>query len=124
MPIHPSVKKLLLNIMKTFPDVAIHMLRLARTHRSIALCTTEMVGEFARLTTQAMRDGNQAVVQSHLKFMSGLLRVADEKTREYIDVYYVEELFFGLTLKQKKTAWSWLPANLKQLYVAMWGELE
>ncbi|MDP1978592.1 hypothetical protein [Undibacterium sp.] len=107
--------------MKTFPDVAIPMLRHARKHRSIALCTTEMVGEFARLTTQAVRDGNQPVVQSHLKFMSGLLRVADEKTREYIDVYYVEVLFFGLTHKQKKTAWPWMPANLKQLYVAMWG---
>ena len=63
------------------------------------------------------------MAQLHLKFMSETLKTADEKTKEYIDVYYVEELFFGLTPKQKKHAWPWLPTNLKQLYVAMWGDL-
>ena len=123
MQIHSSVKKLLLNIMKSFPDAAEHMMLIAKSHRSIANCTTEMVGEFARLTTQAMRDDNRQVAQSHLSLMSELLRTADEETREFIDVYYVEELFYGLTTKQKKHAWPWLPANLKQLYVAMWGDI-
>lgn len=123
MPIHPSVKKLLLNIMKSFPDVAEHMMLIAKRHRSIANCTTEMIGEFARLTTQTMRDDNQAVAQSHLRLMSELLKTADEKTREYIDVYYAEELLFGMTPAQKKRAWPLLPANLKQLYVAMWGDI-
>ncbi|MFZ6770121.1 DUF7674 family protein [Undibacterium sp. Di26W] len=123
MQIDPSVRRLLLNIMRTFPDVALHMIRCARAQRSIAFCATEMVGEFARVTTEAMRHGDKEVAQSHLLFMSELLKTADEKTREYIDVYYVEELFFGLTPQQKKKAWPWLPANLKQLYAAMWGEI-
>ncbi|MFZ6735145.1 DUF7674 family protein [Undibacterium sp. Ji42W] len=109
--------------MRTFPDVARRMMLIAKRHRSIAICTTEMMGEFARLTTQAMREDNRQVVQSHLLLMSELLRTADEISREYIDVYDVEELFYGLPLKQKKHAWPWLPANLKQRYVAMWGDI-
>lgn len=121
MDIHPSVRKLLLGICKTFPDVGKRMKRRAKEYGGVSFATTAMMEEFSQATTDAIRHRNEAIASTHLDYVSNLLRTADNKTREYIDVCYVEVLMFGLDKESKKWGWSLIPRNLKDLYIKMWG---
>lgn len=121
MDIHPSVRKLLLDIMKTFPDVGVRMKRRARSVGSVAFATTEMMNQFSEITSEAIRDRKERIVRAHLDYVSRLLANGDDKAREYIDVYYVEVLMYGLDDTSKKWGWSLIPQNLKDLYIGMWG---
>lgn len=122
MQIDPSVRALLLGVMRRFPAAAKAMVRCAKARRSIAFSTTDMLEEFARETQRAVRSGDAKLAGDHLKFMSERLRFADAKQREYIDVYYVEGLLHGLDALSGKALWRLLPDNLRSLYLAMWGE--
>lgn len=122
MRLDPSVRSLLLKIMRRFPEVSPPMLARARANRSIANSTTDMMEEFARQTQRAVREGKTSVASSYLQFVSAALGASDNKQREYIDVYFVEGLLSGLPSAVQKEAWSLMPAKLRQLHVAMWGE--
>ena len=98
------------------------MLARARANRSIANSTTDMMEEFARQTQRAVRGGDTSLAGSYLQFVSVMLSTSDSKQREYIDAYFVEGLLHGLPSAVQKEIWSLMPANLRPLYVAMWGE--
>ena len=121
MDIHPSVRKLLLDIMKAFPDVGVRMKRRARAIGSVSFATTEMMNQFSEVTSEAIRDRKERIARAHLDYVSGLLANGDDKVREYIDVYYVEVLMYDLDDTSKKWGWSLVPENLRELYVGMWG---
>ena len=55
--------------------------------------------------------------------MSDKLEKADADARYAIDVDYVENFLYKLSLKKKRWAWTLIPQNLKDLYVAFWGEI-
>ena len=97
------------------------MLRYARERRSIRFNLTGMMEEFARETQRAVSRGNPQVAKLHFEFLSTRLRQGDPIDREYIDVYYVESILYGVNEIVAKELWSLMPASLKQLYVAMWG---
>lgn len=122
MEIDPSVRALLLGVMKVFPDVGKRMKRCAREIGGVSFSTTRMMNEFSLMTSEAMRDRNEQVVQAHLSYVSNLLIGANEKVHEYIDVYYVEELMYDLDEQSKQWGWFRIPENLRALYVAMWGQ--
>ena len=121
MQLDPSVRALLLAVMRRFPAAAKAMIHCAKARRSIAVSTTAMVEEFAHETQRAVRSGDTKLAADHLAFMSERLRFADARQREYIDVYYVEGLLHGLDGPSAKALWRDLPDNLRALHVAMWG---
>lgn len=122
MNINPSVRGLLLGIMRKFPDVGTRMKHRARKLRSVEFATTEMMNEFSDVTSEAIRDRNESEARTYLDYVSKLLDNADEKVEEYIDVYYVEILMYDLDNESRKWGWPIIPSNLKELYVAMWGK--
>lgn len=111
-----------MKVMRRFPEVAESMIARARANRSIANSTTDMMEEFARQTQRAVRGGKASLAGSYLQFVSATLGTSDGTQREYIDVYFVEGLLHGLPPAVQKEIWSLMPANLRQLHVAMWGE--
>lgn len=122
MKIDPSVRALLLAVMRRFPAAAKAMVRCAKSRRSVAFSTTDMLEAFALETRRAVKSGDTKLAAQHLAFMSERLRLADGRQREYIDVYYVEGLLHGLDAPSAKALWRLLPDNLRSLYVAMWGD--
>lgn len=78
---------------------------------------------FSQHTTDALKSGNTSLAEAQLKLMSRLLAGADEPTTRCIDVAYVEALMWDIKdVKLKRESWKLIPANLRRLYVAMWGE--
>lgn len=124
MTIDPGVRALLLSIMRQFPDVAVRMKARAREHRSVAFSTTAMMEAFAGATQQALRRGDEAQVRAHLRFLADWLGRADAVQHEYIDVYYVEGLLFGLPRAQQRSLWAAMPPPLRALHTRMWGSFE
>jgi hypothetical protein len=119
--IDPEVRALLLNIMRTFPEVGKAMIARARSVRGVWFATTFMMNEFSEMTTAAIGERNEALARAYLNHASRLLIDAGKKGREYIDVYYVEDLMWNLDAESKKWGWTIIPKNLRDLYVAMWG---
>jgi uncharacterized protein (DUF849 family) len=117
----PSTRALLRDIMKSFPEAGVAMLRYARERRSIQFNTTGMMEEFARQTQRAVARGTPKVAEAHLEFLAARLRRGNPIDREYIDVYYVESILYGVNETVAEELWALMPESLKQLYVAMWG---
>jgi len=78
--------------------------------------------EFSQATTDAMKKRDEKAVKDQLSFMSEQLVHGDAVVRQHIDVFYVESLMWDLDETLKSWAWGLIPSNLKELYVAMWGE--
>ena len=77
---------------------------------------------FVDTTNEAMAKRDEPVVQAHLSFVSQQLAATDEEGRRAIDVAYIENLMWNLDPEAKRWAWPRIPANLKQLYIDMWGD--
>ncbi len=77
---------------------------------------------FCDTTNAAMSKRDEKAVIAHLSFVSQQLARADEDMLRAIDVAYAENMMCGLDVETKRWAWPLVPANLKRLYVAMWGE--
>jgi len=77
---------------------------------------------FCDTTNAAMAERDEQRVDAHLSFMSLHLEQGDADVRRAIDVAYTENLMWNLDVCAKRWAWPRIPANLKQLYVQMWGE--
>jgi len=81
------------------------------------------IERFSQLTTDAIRRGEFTKAAEHLKVMSALLARGNDATLRCIDVAYVESLMWDIKdEKVKREGWKLIPANLKSLYIAMWGE--
>src|ERR1700744_5225545 len=77
---------------------------------------------FCDTTNAAMALRNEQRVHEHFSFISQQLQQADDDMRRALDVAYTENLMWNLDVDAKRWAWPRIPANLKALYVAMWGE--
>ncbi|WP_284620809.1 DUF7674 family protein [Aquabacterium humicola] len=81
------------------------------------------VERFSQFTTDAIKRGDLTKATAHLNLLSRLLAQGDEFTLRCIDVAYVESLMWDVKdEKIKKSGWKRVPANLRALYVAMWGK--
>jgi len=77
---------------------------------------------FCDTTNAAMARRDETLVRAHLTYVSQQLAKGDGDVVRAIDVAYAENMMCGLDVKTKRWAWPLVPANLKRLYVAMWGE--
>lgn len=99
-------------ICRTFPEVAPHMER-----HEIWMRAARMEA-FAGATTRAFSRGDTERGRQHLAFMAAKLDTANAQIYEYIDVYYVENLFWDAPQAAVEVGWRCLPENLKDLYLA------
>lgn len=60
--------------------------------------------------------------QRYLSFMAEKLVNAEAKVIEYIDVYYVETLFWGANSHTIAVGWPLVPVNLQKLYINFHGK--
>ena len=60
--------------------------------------------------------------QRYLSFMAEKLVNAEAKVIEYIDVYYVETLFWGTSSHTIAVGLPLVPANLQKLYINFHGK--
>ena len=84
--------------------------------------TTSRMEAFANATTEAFEKGDIRRAMEYLSFMSKRLNKDNSKEYEFIDVYYVEALFFPRGGSAAKIGWRFVPANLKALYVGFHGK--
>ena len=80
--------------------------------------TTSKMEAFSTATTLAFsRNGDPKKGVAYLNFMSERLKHASPVELEYIDVYYVETLFWESSDKAIAQGWPLVPGNLKDLYL-------
>ena len=60
--------------------------------------------------------------QRYLSFIAEKLVNAEAKVIEYIDVYYVETLFWGASSHTIAVGWPLMPGNLQKLYINFHGK--
>ncbi|WP_105167456.1 DUF7674 family protein [Pseudoalteromonas sp. T1lg23B] len=111
-----EVTRFIEEIKTRFPEVT----ALMKKHESWAF--TSLMEEFANLTTTKLNTGNLEDAQRYLLYMSEKLKVATPTEHEYIDVYYVEHLFWQGTQQGIANGWPLLPENLKALYLDFHGK--
>lgn len=124
MNIEPSVRTLLLSIMRQFPEVAVCMKARARERRSVAFSTTIMLEEFACEAQRALIRGDAPQTRVYLSFMSNWLDKADALQHEFIDVYFVEGIILSLPSDKRRAMWTLMPQNLRDLHTRMWGSFD
>ncbi|WP_064746841.1 DUF7674 family protein [Lysobacter antibioticus] len=109
------IERFLNDICKAFPEIQPRMER----HDSIML--TDRMEQFAIATTEAFAQNDIATGTAYLSFMSKRLLDCSPIEHEYIDVYYVENLFWPHGTDAARTGWPHVPANLKTLFVGFHG---
>ena len=110
-PIDPIVQNFLNDICASFPEMRPRM----DIHEDFM--TTSRMQEFAEATTEAFEVGDTARAQAYLSFMSARLNTENAKEFEYIDVSYVENLFWPRETEAARVGWPLVPENLKALYL-------
>jgi hypothetical protein len=84
--------------------------------------TTFKMEEFATATTLAIASGDIHLAKTYLDYMDRKLTNANAKEFEFIDVYYVEHLFWNATEVTRYVGWPIVPSKLKELYVNFHGK--
>ena len=79
--------------------------------------TTSMMEEFANATTEAFERGDPSRGVAYLAFMSSRLDAGNKEEYRFIDVYYVENLFWPRGTEAARIGWPLVPENLKALYL-------
>ena len=78
---------------------------------------------FSQLTTDAIKGKDFTTAGRHMREVSAILAGGDAEIARCIDVAYVESLMWDVRdEKRKAEGWKQVPANLRRLYVQMWGE--
>jgi hypothetical protein len=111
MEIDPIVEKFLTDICTAFPEIR------SRMDRHDDYMTTSKMQEFAEATTEAFASGDTKAAVAYLTFMSKRLNVDNDREYEFIDVYYVENLFWPPGTEAARIGWPLVPENLKRLYL-------
>ncbi|MFC3816254.1 hypothetical protein [Lysobacter sp. GCM10012299] len=109
------INTFLAEILTAFPEVR------ARMECHDDYMTTSRMEEFARATTDAFSEGNTERAVEYLAFMSKRLANCSPVELEYMDVYYVESLFWPHGTDAARVGWQHVPENLKELFVEFHG---
>jgi hypothetical protein len=104
------------DICEAFPEMRPLM------NRHEQLMTTSKMEEFANETTRAFGVGDTDRAISYLTFMSHQLNPEHKVEYEYIDVYYVENLFWPHGSEAARAGWSHMPENLRELFIKFHGK--
>jgi hypothetical protein len=111
MDLDPLVVHFLSDICEAFPEVR------SRMERHDDYMTTSKMQEFAEATTEAFGRGDCVRAVEYLTFMSERVKDCNPREFEFIDVYYVENLFWPHGTRAAKIGWPMVPANLKELFL-------
>jgi hypothetical protein len=111
----PIIDNFLSDICAAFPEI------LSKMEAHEDYMTASRMEEFANATTAAFSQGDVARGTSYLSFMSERLNVENLKEYEFIDVYYVENLFWPPHSNAATIGWPLVPDNLKTLYLRFHG---
>ncbi|WP_162986033.1 DUF7674 family protein [Pseudoalteromonas agarivorans] len=84
--------------------------------------TTYKMETFSKATTHAFALGYVEQAQRYLSFMAEKLVNTEAKVIEYIDVYYVETLFWGASSHTIAVGWPLMPGSLQKLYINFHGK--
>ena len=115
--IDPVVAKFLNDICEAFPEIR------PRMDKHDDFMTTAKMEEFANATTEAFDEDNTKRAIEYLSFMSRRLnKDSHPKEYEFIDVYYMENLFYPQGSLAAKIGWPFVPDNLKALYIGFHGK--
>lgn len=79
------------------------------------------VEALADVTNESIHQRDERSFLEQVELVARQYDRGSEPVRNCIDVAYAENLMWNLPDHDKKWAWSRLPENLKELYVAMWG---
>lgn len=110
------VEKFLHEICELFPEVK------ERMDSHDEYMTTFKMEEFANATTLAFASDQIEVAKKYLSYMNHKLANAHPKEFEFIDVYYVENLFWNAAPETKQKGWPLVPPKLQELYVKFHGK--
>jgi len=100
----------------TFPEIKPLM-------DNIDVCmTTSKMEVFAEATCLAFSNGNIELAIKYLSYMDKKLIDSHPKEFEFIDVYYVEHLFWNVSQLTKEIGWPLVPPKLQKLYVKFHGK--
>jgi hypothetical protein len=81
-----------------------------------------MLGRFADLTNDLIQAGDLEHAKEHLDAVASLLALGAAEVRDAIDVSYAENLMWNVDdPKKRRAGWAIVPAELQDLYEAMWG---
>ena len=122
-PVPDSLRVMREELRRLFPKDAKYADKSAKAYADDDSAWTVWFEAFAERTRKAFRRGDEATAVAHMTYMSDKLEKADADARYAIDVDYVENFLYKLSLKKKRWAWTLIPQNLKDLYVAFWGEI-
>jgi hypothetical protein len=80
------------------------------------------VEAFADRTTEAVARRDEETVRAHTNFIAAAYRAAPDALRTIVDVSYAENLMWDSSAADKKWAWSFIAAEIRQLFTDMWGD--
>jgi len=84
--------------------------------------TTSKMEAFSQATCEAFAKGNVELAKKYLSYIDNKLVDSHPIEFEYIDVYYVEHLFWKSGESTKKIGWPLVPPKLQKLYVKFHGK--
>lgn len=109
------VKNFLDEICCIFPEIKPFM-----DNQDECMATSKMEA-FADATCVAFACGNIELAQTYLSYMDKKLINPHPKEFEFIDVYYVEHLFWNASQLTREIGWPLVPSKLQELYVKFHG---
>ncbi|WP_426341500.1 DUF7674 family protein [Pseudoduganella sp. S-14] len=80
------------------------------------------VEAFAERTTEAVRRRDAEAVRAHTNFIAAAYRAEPAELRTIVDVSYAENLMWDSSVEDKKWAWIFIAAEIRQLFTEMWGD--
>ncbi len=110
-----EIRRFLKDICKHFPEAT----PLMEQHEKWAY--SYRLEAFSELIKHAFNSGDIDKTVSYLNYMSNKFESASNIEAVYIDVYYVEHLFFSCTAEAIDFGWPLVPKNLQQLYINFHG---
>jgi hypothetical protein len=121
-----EAQQLVASLTKSFPVAAKATVALMKK-RGYANLGFLWLEAFADVTNQLLKGSysdpkNGREAQAHLASMGCKFAEGSAHIKSIIDTYYVENLMFQFSDKEKRAAWTLFPPNIKALYSAMWGE--
>lgn len=110
------VKNFIDEICNVFPEVK----PLIDNHEDFMI--TSKMEAFSQATCDAFANGNIELAKKYLSYIDAKLVDSHPIEFEYIDVYYVEHLFWNSSELTKEIGWPLVPPKLQDLYVKFHGK--
>ena len=80
------------------------------------------VEAFADRTTEAIKRRDAEVVRAQTNFIAAAYRAEPDALRTIVDVSYTENLMWDASASDKRWAWQFIAAEIRQLFTEMWGD--